>query len=127
MLSNSKLQTIILTSCLDKAEKFYTDVLGLSIKDRSEGALVYDVSGSDLRISPVPSTAPTEHTVMGFSVPDVTSVVVTLSDRGIVFEIFDGFPHGSDGILTTPDGSKVAWFRDPDGNLLSVVQFLQIK
>ena len=84
MLSNSKLQTIILTSCLSKSEKFYTDVLGLSIKDLSEGALVYDVSGSDLRVSPVPSTAPTEHTVMGFSVPDVTSVVA-LSDRGIVF------------------------------------------
>ena len=124
MLSNSKLQTIILTSCLDKAEKFYTDLLGLSIKDRSEGALVFDVSGSNLRVSPVPSTTPTEHTVIGFSVPDVKSIVVALSDRGIVFERFDGFPHGSEGILTTPDGSKVAWFRDPDGNLLSVVQFL---
>lgn len=127
MLSNSKLQTIILTSCIEKSEKFYTYVLGLSIKDRSDGALVYDVSGSDLRVSPVPSTVPTEHTVMGFSVPDITSVVAALSDRGIVLERFDGFPHGSDGILTTPDGSMVAWFRDPDGNLLSVVQFLQAK
>lgn len=125
MLSNSKLQTIIWTCCLEKSENFYTDVLGLSIKSRSDGALVFDVSGSDLRVSPVPSTTPTEHTVLGFSVPDVTSVVVALSDRGIIFERFNGFPHGPDGILTTPDGSKVAWFRDPDGNLLSVVQFPQ--
>ncbi len=125
MLSNSKLQTIILTSRLDKAEKFYTDVLGLAIKNRSDGALVFDVNGSDLRVSPVPSTTPTEHTVLGFSVPDVSDVVVALSGRGIVFERFDGFPHGPDGILTTPDGAKVVWFRDPDGNLLSVVQFPQ--
>lgn len=125
MLSNSRLQTIVWTSHLDKAEKFYKDLLGLSMKGKSDGALVFDVDGSDLRISPVPSTTPTEHTVLGFSVPDVTSVVTTLSDRGVEFVRFDGFPHGPDGILTTPDGSKVAWFRDPDGNLLSVVQFPQ--
>ncbi len=125
MLSNSRLQTIIWTSRLNESEKFYGDLLGLPLKSTSDGALVFDVGGSDLRVSPVPSTTPTEHTVLGFSVPDVISVVATLSDRGIVFERFDEFPHEPDGTLTTPEGSKVAWFRDPDGNLLSVVQFPQ--
>mgnify|MGYP003859527195 CR=1 FL=1 len=125
MLSTSRLQSIIWTSRLDEAQRFYRDMLGLALKGESDGALVFDVSGSDLRVSPIPSTTPTEHTVLGFSVPDVASVVTVLTDRGIVFERFSGFPHGPDGILTTPGGSKVAWFRDPDGNLLSVVQFPQ--
>lgn len=123
MLSNSKLQAIIWTCHLDKSEKFYSDLLGLSIKERSDGALVYDVNGSVLRVSPIPETTPTEHTVLGFSVTDVDSVVTSLTNQGIIFERFEGFPHEANGILTTPDGSIVAWFRDPDGNLLSVVQF----
>ena len=123
MLSNSRLQTLICTSNLNASKKFYSDVLGLSIKDRSDGALVYDVGGSDLRVSPVPSTKPSEHTVLGFAVADVSSVVTALSEKGIMFERFAGFPHGPDGIFVTPDNSRVAWFRDPDGNLLSVVQY----
>ena len=123
MLSNSKLQSIIWTSRLDEAERFYCNLLGLVMKHKSDGALVLDVSGSDLRICPVPSTTPTEHTVLGFSVPDVDSVITMLTDRGIVLERFKAFPHEPNGTLTAPDGSRVAWFRDPDGNLLSVVQF----
>jgi hypothetical protein len=46
-----------------------------------------------------------------------------LTERGVGLERFAGFPHDSEGVLTTPDGAKVAWFRDPDGNLLSVVQY----
>lgn len=125
MLSNAKLQSIIWTSRIDEAEDFYRNVLGLVFKENSDGAVVFDVNGSDLRISPVPSTRPSEHTVLGFSVPDVDYTVALLVDRGIVFERFDKFPHASNGTLITPDGSRVAWFRDPDRNLLSVVQFSQ--
>lgn len=127
MLSNAKLQTIIWTSRIDEAEDFYRNMLGLVFKENSDGAVVFDVNGSDLRISPVPSTKASEHTVLGFSVPDVDHSVAILADRGIVFERFDKFPHEPNGTLTTPDGSRVAWFRDPDGNLLSVVQFPQIR
>ena len=123
MLSQSKLQSIIWTSRIDQAEMFYREVLGLSLQSKSDGALVFDVGGGDLRVSPVPSTVPSEHTVLGFSVSDVDSVVELLSEREVVFERFDGFPHNENGTLTTPDGSKVAWFRDPDGNLLSVVEY----
>jgi len=107
------------------AEEFYCNVLGLELKGKSDGALVFDVNGGALRVSEVPATAPTEHTVLGFSVPDVDSTVSWLGERGIALERFPGFPHAANGTLTTPDGSIVAWFRDPDGNLLSVVQFPQ--
>jgi catechol 2,3-dioxygenase-like lactoylglutathione lyase family enzyme len=123
MLSESKLQSIVWTSRLPEAEVFYRDVLGLDLKGRSDGALVFDVNGSDLRISPVPATTPSAHTVLGFSVSDVNSIIGRLAGQGIEFERFHGLPHEANGAFTTPDGSRVAWFRDPDGNLLSVVQF----
>jgi catechol 2,3-dioxygenase-like lactoylglutathione lyase family enzyme len=123
MLASSSLQTIVWTSRIPEAEKFYGDALGLPLKGKSLGALVFDVGGSDLRVSPVPSTQPSAHTVLGFAVPDVRTVVESLTARGIRFERIAGFPHDSMGILTTPDGSRVAWFRDPDGNLLSIVQY----
>ena len=123
MLSNSKLQTVVWTSRIADAEEFYRDVLELPLRSRSDGALVFSVGDSDLRVSPVPSTAPTEHTVLGFAVENLDRVTAWLSDRGVVFERFDGFPHEPNGALATPDGARVVWFRDPDGNLLSVAQF----
>lgn len=68
MLASSRLQTIVWTSRIAEAEKFYGGVLGLPLKGKSHGALVYDVGGSDLRVSPVPSTQPSAHTVLGFAV-----------------------------------------------------------
>jgi len=123
MFSQSKLQSIIWTSRIDEAEIFYREVLGLSLQSRSDGALVFDVGGGDLRVSPVPSTRASEHTVLGFSVSDVDSAVEFLRKREVAIERFEGFRHNENGTLTTPGGSRVAWFRDPDGNLLSVVQF----
>ena len=111
MLASSKLQTIILTSRIDEAEQFYGGVLGLPLKGKSHGALVYNVGGGELRVSPVPSTQPSIHTVLGFAVSDLDAVVTALSLRGV------------QGVLVTPEGARVAWFRDPDGNLLSIVQY----
>jgi catechol 2,3-dioxygenase-like lactoylglutathione lyase family enzyme len=123
VLTHSKLQSIIWTSRIAEAETFYRDVLGLTLRTRSDGALVFDVGGSDLRVAPVPSTAPSEHTVMGFAVADVDSVIAALRSRGVIFERFAGLPHPENGTVISPDGARVAWFRDPDGNILSVVQF----
>lgn len=123
MLANAKLQSIILTARIDEAETFYRNVLGLTLRTQSDGALVFDVGGSDLRVAPVAESAPSEHTVMGFAVDDVDGVIECLGARGIAMERFDGLPHEENGALMTPDGARVAWFRDPDGNILSVVQF----
>jgi catechol 2,3-dioxygenase-like lactoylglutathione lyase family enzyme len=123
MLASSKLQTIVWTSRMAEAEKFYGAVLGLPLTGKSHGALIFRAGDGDLRVSPVPSTQPSAHTVMGFAVPDIDPIVDSLKAQGVTFERFAGFPHDSRGVLRTPDGAKVAWFRDPDGNLLSVVQY----
>jgi catechol 2,3-dioxygenase-like lactoylglutathione lyase family enzyme len=123
MLASSTLQAIIWTSRIDEAEKFYSRILGLPLQGKSHGALLYDVGGSDLRVSPVPATRPSAHTVLGFAVPNLRAIVELLRQRGVSLERFAGFAHDSTGILSTPEGAKVAWFRDPDGNLLSVVQY----
>jgi len=123
MLADSQLQTLVWTSRIPEAEKFYTEVLGLPLKEKSHGALVYSVGGGHLRVSPVPSTQPSAHTVLGFAVADIRTVVGALAARGVVLERFAAFPHDPLGVLTTPEGAQVAWFRDPDGNLLSIVQY----
>lgn len=123
MLANAKLQSLILTSRIEEAGAFYRDVLGLSFKGKADGAWVFDVGGGALRVSPVPSTKPSEHTVLGFSVPEVDRAIAFLTSRGVRFERFEGFMHEENGAVTSPDGARVAWFRDPDGNLLSVVEF----
>ncbi|HET7608020.1 MAG TPA: VOC family protein [Gammaproteobacteria bacterium] len=123
MLTNSKLQSIIWTSRIAEAETFYREVLGLTLRTKSDGALVFDVGGSDLRVAPIPATTRGEHTVIGFAVPDVDAAIEWLGSRGVAFERFAGFPHAANGTVLSPDGAKVAWFRDPDGNILSVVQF----
>ncbi|MBW8816458.1 MAG: VOC family protein [Caulobacterales bacterium] len=123
MLSAARLQTLVLTSDAVRAGRFYTDVLGLRLVGQSLGALLYDVGGADLRVSPVPSTAPSEHTVLGFAVESLDDAISDLKARGVRFERFANFPHDEDGAVAAPDGSRVIWFRDPDGNLLSVVQY----
>jgi catechol 2,3-dioxygenase-like lactoylglutathione lyase family enzyme len=123
MLHHSRLQTIVWTSRLAEAERFYTEVLKLPLRRRSNGALVYDVGGSDLTVGPVPSTQPSAHTVVGFAVDDLDAVAKELARRGIDWERFEGFPHDERGAVVTPDGDRVIWFRDPDGNIISIVQF----
>ena len=112
MLAHAKLQSIICTTNLDAAEAFYRDILGLRIKDRSPGAITFDVGGADLRVSPVPSLEPSEHTVLGFAVTNVAAAVDALQKHDVTLVRFAHFPHDDAGILITPDG-----------NLLSVVQF----
>jgi catechol 2,3-dioxygenase-like lactoylglutathione lyase family enzyme len=122
MLSSSKLQAIIWTCRMNEASHVYSDVLGLRFKSSSHGALVYGVGGGDLRVSPVPTTEPSPHTVLEFAVTKFTVIASMLEARGVHFERFPGLPHDVSGIVVTLNGAKVAWFRDPDGNLLSLVQ-----
>jgi catechol 2,3-dioxygenase-like lactoylglutathione lyase family enzyme len=123
MLAVARLQTIVCTTDLAAADEFYGHVLGLERKDRSEGASVYDVGGADLRVSPVLRFVPSEHTVAGFSVRDLAATMAQLSARGVKWVRFSGFPHDASGAITTPGGARVAWMQDPDGNLLSIVQY----
>tara|TARA_R110002096_G_scaffold161007_2_gene327341 strand:- start:6873 stop:7259 length:387 start_codon:yes stop_codon:yes gene_type:complete len=122
MLLDAKLQFVICTSRIVEAELFYSDILGLRLRTKSDGALLYVVGGGELRVSPVPTMTASEHTLLGFVVEDVDRVIAQLGARGVAFERFDRFPHEENGAFVTPDGARVAWFRDPDGNLLSVFE-----
>jgi catechol 2,3-dioxygenase-like lactoylglutathione lyase family enzyme len=108
---------------MEEAQRFYGEVLGLKLKGRSVGAIVFDVGGRDLRVSPVPGWKPTEHTVFGFGVTDIYAAVSELSAKGVTIERTPHLQHDAQGVVAAPDGAKVAWFRDPERNWISIVQY----
>jgi catechol 2,3-dioxygenase-like lactoylglutathione lyase family enzyme len=123
MLADARLQTLVWTADRTRAAAFYEGVLGLVRRRESHGALVYEVGGGELRVSPVPTTQPSAHTVLGFAVPDLDPIAAALAVKGVTPETFPGFDHDARGVWRAPDGTRVLWIRDPDGNLLSVVQY----
>ena len=123
MLSDSILQTLVCTTQLDVAKAFYGETLGLQFKGISHGAALFRVGDSQLRVSPVPELSPSIHTMLGFAVQSLTDEMRCLAARKVRFERFAGFPQDADAVLTLADGTRVAWFKDPDGNILSLVQY----
>jgi len=123
MLASARLQTIICTSRMQQAERFYGEVLALPMKRRSHGGVIYDVGGGDLLVAPVRDWQPSGHTAVGFSVADLDQTMKALSERGLRFERIAQLPQNDAGVLLTPWGARVAWIRDPDGNFLSIVQY----
>jgi hypothetical protein len=99
--------------------------LGLSLIDDSPFALVFDAQGTMLRIQKVQDFSPAEYTVLGLEVSDLGAAVKQLSAAGVRFERYDGLKQDKSGIWTSPDGAAVAWFKDPDGNTLSLTRFCQ--
>lgn len=115
---------ILLIACADggAALEFYRDVLGLTFVADSPFALVFDVDGTELRIQKVDQLESVQHTVLGWQVQNIEAEVDLLSGRGVSFADYDGLPQDDRGIWATPDGAKIAWFNDPDGNTLSLTQ-----
>lgn len=85
-------------------------------------ALVMNANGIMVRLSKAPNFTPAGFTVLGWEVSDIAAIVPELQKKGVHFEKFPGLPQDQLGIWTTPNGDKVAWFKDPDGNILSVSQ-----
>ena len=121
-LQRSRAMAFVGATNLDRARAFYEGVLGLSIISADDYALVANVGGVRVRIAQAPSVVPAGYTVLGFEVPDTEATVRELTACGIRFEqyAFLGPSQGSDGIWQAPGGTRVAWFKDSDGNLLSV-------
>jgi catechol 2,3-dioxygenase-like lactoylglutathione lyase family enzyme len=112
---------IICTRDRERATAFYRDTLGLTMAYEDTFAAVLNVGGITLRVSTVPDFTPHEHTILGFQVPDVEVAVKALLEKGVAFNRYPGFRQDELGILALPGGSvRVAWFQDPDGNVLSV-------
>jgi len=123
MLNKSKLICFAATTKPAEAKAFYGDTLGLSLVEESPFAFVFDANGTMLRVQKVRELSPAGYTTLGWEVADIRSTIQRLSEKGVRFERYDGVPQDELGIWTTPDGSKVAWFKDPDGNLLSLTEF----
>ena len=117
-----RLVAFVATGDLDRAERFYVDVLGLVTIHKDPGAVVLDNDGSELRVTLVGERNPAQYTVLGWSVPDLTAGVADLRARGVSFNDYPGMDQDADGAWTAPDGTRVAWFTDPDGNVLSLHQ-----
>jgi catechol 2,3-dioxygenase-like lactoylglutathione lyase family enzyme len=107
----------------DRARAFYGDVLGLRLIEDSPFALVFDSGGSMLRIQKVETLTPSPYTALGWPVDDLAGIIQALVKRGVVFERYPRLDQDALGIWTSPSGAKVAWFKDPDGNGLSLTQF----
>jgi catechol 2,3-dioxygenase-like lactoylglutathione lyase family enzyme len=121
ILAAAKPAIIICTRDRARATAFYRDTLGLTLAHEDNFAAVFMIGGATLRISVVADFTPHEHTILGFSVPQVAATVKALRENGVVFNIYPGFTQDEVGIWTAPGGTaRVAWFRDPDGNVLSV-------
>ncbi|WP_068280603.1 VOC family protein [Aldersonia kunmingensis] len=108
----------------DTARKFYADTLGLSVSEQDMGLLAIDTGGGgQVLIYPKgEGHSPATFTVLNFVVSDVDSTVRELTSRGITFERYDGFEQDELGVARDPQGPAIAWFKDPCGNILSVLQ-----
>jgi catechol 2,3-dioxygenase-like lactoylglutathione lyase family enzyme len=122
-LATSRVMAFVATSDAARARTFYADVLGLAFVSDVQYALVFDSNGTMLRIQKTDEVHPAPYTALGWQVDDIVATVRQLSQRGAVFERYGFMEQDEHGIWTTPDGSKVAWFKDPDGNTLSLTQF----
>ncbi len=107
-------------SDLGRAQEFYGGVLGIPLTDERPYALVGAVGGTTLRITLVGDVAPAPYTVLGWTVVDLAAGLAGLAGRGVEFARFDGLDQDAAGVWVAPGGARVAWFRDPDGNLLSL-------
>jgi catechol 2,3-dioxygenase-like lactoylglutathione lyase family enzyme len=122
MVALNKVVTFVATTNSQKARKFYEESLGLRFVSDDGFALVFDIDGTMLRIAKVPDFRPATFTVLGWEVSDIEKSVTELNARGVSFERFPGMPQDGLGIWSAPGGAKVAWFKDPDGNILSLSQ-----
>ncbi|MEO8692699.1 MAG: VOC family protein [Acidimicrobiales bacterium] len=121
-LSSAELMAFLPSDDLDRSRIFFRDVIGLALVEQDPYACVFDANGTRLRINLVAPFSRPPHTVLGWSVRDIAAATGDLSARGVHFERYDGMAQDDSGVWTAPSGDRVAWFKDPDGNTLSLTQ-----
>jgi len=124
MLKSAKIVAFLQVSDRAKAKEFYVDVVELRFISEDPFALVVESNGTRVRIGEAPDHKPAQGTVLGWEVPDIEEAVADLLPRGIELQHYGFSGQDERGIWTTPNGDKVAWFKDPAGNVLSVTQHI---
>ena len=124
MLDRAAAMVFLPSTDLDRSRRFFADLLGLPLVEVTPFACVLQVGPTMVRVTKVEQLRPQPFTVFGFQVSDLRATVMRLADAGVGLLRFDGMGQDADGVWTTPDGDQVAWFHDPDGNTLSLTQFV---
>jgi len=125
MLSSCNLIGFLVTKDYDKARAFFEAQLGFQFIGLDQYALAMQAGAHMMRITRIPNFTPARNTVLGWEVQDIEAIVEWLKQRGVTFEKYPFIQDPEIGIWTTPSGDKVAWFKDPDGNVLSVSQHVK--
>jgi catechol 2,3-dioxygenase-like lactoylglutathione lyase family enzyme len=123
MLATSPIIAFAATKDPQGSRQFYEGVLGLGLVADEPFALVFDASGTMLRIQKVEQVSPPPYTTLGWQVDDIAETARGLAAKGVTFERYASMDQDELGVWSAPGGAKVAWFRDPDANLLSLTQF----
>lgn len=123
MLTNAKATSGFAVPDTDEAQRFYGEALGLDVAvlDEENGVMALKLTGGDVFVYRKPDFVPATYTILNFEVDDIDSAVDDLASRGVSFERYDGFEQDDKGIARGP-GPMIAWFKDPAGNILSVLQ-----
>jgi catechol 2,3-dioxygenase-like lactoylglutathione lyase family enzyme len=122
MLSQARLVAFVATADAARARAFYRDTLGLRLVSDEAFAVVFDAHGTQLRVTIAKEVTPAAYTVLGWEVPDIAAAIEALRTRGVEFKRYPGLEQDARAVWTAPGGTKVAWFNDPDGNVLSLAQ-----
>lgn len=123
MIQGNQLMAFVPVSNADKARNFYRDTLGLRLISEDHFALAFDVEGVMLRATLIPEFTPQPFTVLGWQVLDAASMARKLAEGGIELLHFPGMSQDENGLWRAPSGAVIGWFKDPDGNVLSITQF----
>ena len=109
---------------IDAAQRFYGETLGIDVETEEMGFITLKLAGGDrpTLVYPKPDHEPANYTILNFPVDDIDSAVDELAGRGVEFERYDGFEQDDKGIARDPQGPPIAWFKDPSGNILAVLQ-----
>lgn len=123
MLGDSKATSGFAVRDLDAAREFYEGTLGISVEVLVEehGVTALKLAGGDVLMYLNPEMTPASYTMLNFEVDDIDATVDALAERGVTLQRYDGFDHDEKGIVRGP-GPQIAWFEDPSGNVIAVMQ-----
>lgn len=121
-LTGAPVMPFVAASSAERAKAFYAERLRLRVLGEDDFAVLFETAGAPLRAAIVPEVTPAPYTVLGWLVPNIEATAAILVREGVEMERFEALPQDEHGIWNAPGGDRVAWFRDLDGNLLSVTQ-----